>query len=77
MSRDEEIPEVMRRTNLHYPEAAALVARRYGEDVSDLTGPDGLLTDEQRCRLGLGRSLEDIAESTNPPPGNPRPGSDG
>lgn len=67
MSRDEEIKEVMRRTNLRYPEAAALVARRYGEDVSDITGPDGPLTDEQRRRLGLGQSLADVLDSE---PGN-------
>ena len=46
VSREEEIKEVMLRTNLLYPEAAALVARRYGEDVSDITGPDGPLSDE-------------------------------
>ena len=60
MSREEEIEEVMRRTNLLYPEAAAVVARRHGQDVSEITGPDGPLTEEQRRRLGLGRSLAAI-----------------
>jgi hypothetical protein len=64
MSRDEEIEEVMRRTNLLYPEAAALVARRHGEHVSEFTGPDGPLTDEQRRRLGLGRSLADLPDGS-------------
>ena len=63
--REVEIKEVMLRTNFLYPEAAALVARRYGEDVSDVFGPDGPLTDEQRQRLGLGESLADVAESAS------------
>lgn len=63
LSREAEIDEIVRRTNLPRPEAAALVARRHGEDVGDIVGPDGPLTDEQRRRLGLGRSLADLAES--------------
>jgi hypothetical protein len=62
LSREAEIEEVVRRTNLPYPEAAALVALRHGEDVSDIVGRNGPLTDEQRRRLGLGRSLADYSE---------------
>jgi hypothetical protein len=55
-----EIEEVMRTTNLMRPEAAALVARRHGKDVSDIVGPGGRpLTAEERVRLGLGRSFAD------------------
>jgi hypothetical protein len=62
VSREEEIEEVLRRTNLLYPEPAAVVARLHGEDVSEITGPDGPLTEEQRRRLGVGQSL---AAATN------------
>jgi hypothetical protein len=64
VSRRAEIEEVMRTTNLLYPEAAAAVARRYGEDVSDIVGPDGRpLTPEQKRRLGMGRSIVEFMES--------------
>lgn len=64
VSRQAEIEEVMRTTNLLYPEAAAAVARRYGEDVSDIVGPDGdPLTPEQKRRLGMGRSIVEFMES--------------
>ncbi|HKG26125.1 MAG TPA: hypothetical protein VKB09_10785 [Thermomicrobiales bacterium] len=63
MSRQAEIEEVMRTTNLLYPEAAAAVARRYGEDVSDIVGPDGRpLSPEQKRRLGLGRSIVEFMQ---------------
>jgi hypothetical protein len=63
LSREAEIEEVMRTTNLMRPEATAVVASRHGEDVSDIVGPDGSLTDEERERLGLGRSLADLVQS--------------
>jgi len=63
LSREAEIEDVMRRTNLPHPEAAALVALRHGEDVSDIVAPDGPLSDEQRRRLGLGRSLAELVEA--------------
>jgi hypothetical protein len=63
LSRDAEIQEVMRTTNLLWVEAAALVARRHGEDVSDIVGIDGPLTAEQKRRLGLGRSLAEFVET--------------
>jgi hypothetical protein len=64
VSRRTEIEEVMRTTNLLYPEAAAAVARRYGEDVSDIVGPDGRpLSPEQKRRLGLGRSIMECVDS--------------
>lgn len=55
-----EIDEVVRTTNLMRIEAAALVARRHGENVDDSVGEDGPLSDEDRERLGLGRSLADL-----------------
>ena len=63
LSREAEIEEVMRATNLPRLEATALVARRHGEDVGDIVGPGGPLTDEQRRRLGLGRSLVNLADA--------------
>ena len=58
VSREAEIEEVMRTTNLLRLEAAVIVARRRGEDVADIIGADGPLTADQRQRLGLGQSLE-------------------
>lgn len=63
LSHEAEIEEVMRTTNLMRVEAAALVARRHGEDVSDIVGPHGPLTDDERRRLGLGASLADLIRS--------------
>lgn len=63
LSREAEIEEVMRTTNLMRIEAAALVAGRHGEDVSDIVGPDGPLSEEQRRRLGLGWSIADLVQS--------------
>ena len=60
LSHEVEIEAVMRRTSLPHPEAAALVALRHGADVSDVVAPDGPLSDEQRGRLGLGRSLAEF-----------------
>jgi hypothetical protein len=77
LSREDEILEVMRTTNLLRVEAAALVARRHGEDVSDIGGKDGPLTDEQKRQIGMGRSLADFAKSgvatgdNAPPSGDP------
>ena len=59
-----EIAEVMRTTNLMRIDAAALVARRHGENVDDIVGPDGPLTDEQKRQLGLGGSLADELVAT-------------
>jgi hypothetical protein len=59
-----EIGEVMRTTNLMRVEAAAIVARRYGETVDEIVGTGGPLTDEQRRRLGLGGSLADALIAT-------------
>lgn len=63
LSREEEILEVMRTTNLLRVEAAALVARRHGEDVSDILGREGPLTREQKRQLGMGRSLADFVKA--------------
>ena len=60
MSREAEIEEVMRTTNLMPIEAAALVAARHAEDVGDVVGPDGPLTAEQRKRFGLDDSILDL-----------------
>jgi hypothetical protein len=63
-TREEQTLEVMRTTNLMRPEAEAAVARRYGEDVSDIVGPDGRpLTPEQKRQLGLGRSIVEFMDS--------------
>ena len=62
LSREAEIKEIMNRTNLPYPEAAMLVALRHGEDVSDIVGRNGPLTEGHRRRLGLGRSLAEYSE---------------
>jgi hypothetical protein len=64
LSREEEILEVMRTTNLLRVEAAALVARRHGEDVSDIVGREGRpLTGEQKRKLGMGRSLAEFVKT--------------
>ncbi len=60
LHRTAEIDEVVRTTNLLWIEAAALVARRHGEDVSDIVGTSGPLTDQQREHLGLGTSLAEL-----------------
>ena len=70
LSREAEVEEVMRTTNLMDVEAAAAVASRYGEDVSDIVGPDGPLTEEQRRRLGMGRSIADLVRSEATPDGD-------
>lgn len=61
--RAAEVDEVVRTTNLLRIEAAALVARRHGEDVSDIVGTSGPLTVEQRKRLGLGTSLAELVRA--------------
>ena len=74
LSREEEILEVMRTTNLLRVEAAALVARRHGEDVSDIVGVDGPLTVEQKRKLGIGRSLAEYGKTDIATNGGSRPG---
>ena len=63
LTREEQVLEVMRTTNLMRPEAEAAVATRYGEDISDIVGIDGPLTPEEKRRLGLGRSIVEFMES--------------
>jgi hypothetical protein len=64
MTREEQVLEVMRTTNLMRPEAEAAVATRYGEDISDIVNIDGSpLTPEQKQRLGLGHSIVDFMKS--------------
>jgi hypothetical protein len=63
LTREEQVLEVMRTTNLMRPEAEAAVASRYGEDISDIVGVDGPLTPEQKRRLGMGRSIVEFIES--------------
>jgi hypothetical protein len=58
---EREIDDLMRRSNLMRPEAATAVLRAHGVIVSDLQ-PTRALTDEERDRLGLGRSaLDEVA----------------
>jgi hypothetical protein len=59
-SVEAEIEAVMRTTHLMRIDAAALVARRHGENVDEIVGTKGPLTDEQKRRLGLGGSLADV-----------------
>jgi hypothetical protein len=63
LTREEQVLEVMRTTNLMRPEAEAAVATRYGEDISDIVGIDGPLTPEEKRRLGLARSIVEFMES--------------
>ena len=53
VSYEAEGEEVMQTTNLMRVEAAAIVARLHGENVDEIVGRRGPLTDEQRRRLGL------------------------
>jgi hypothetical protein len=59
VSYEAEIEEIMRTSTLMRVEAAAIVARRHGENVDEIVGTTGPLTDEQKRRLGLGGSLAD------------------
>lgn len=61
LQRGERVEALMRVTNLDRPEAEAAIAAADGEDIRDITGPDGrALTTAQRRRLGLGRTLTPI-----------------
>lgn len=71
LTREEQLLEVTRTTNLMRPEAEAAVATRYGEDISDIVNIDGSpLTPEQKRRLGLGRSIVDFMKSEQYADGN-------
>ncbi len=72
LSREAEVEEVMRTTNLMRLEAAAVVARRHSEDVSDIVGTSGPLTEPERERVALGRSLADLGHSEADPPDGKR-----
>jgi hypothetical protein len=73
LTREEQVLEVMRTTNLLRPEAEAAVASRYGEDISDIVGIDGPLTPEQKRRLGLGRSIVEFMEPRSAPSADAQP----
>ncbi|HEY7030790.1 MAG TPA: hypothetical protein VH482_05665 [Thermomicrobiales bacterium] len=73
-TREEQVLEVMRTTNLMRPEAEAAVASRYCEDISDIWGVDGPLTPVEKRRLGMGRSIVEFMESESEAPGEGQEG---